>query len=65
MNVTIEERDHSEIIENDKLKGVKLRNPVFDRTPPKDIDLIITEFGEIEPLNAKELKEIVQRLGSI
>jgi ribose 1,5-bisphosphate isomerase len=63
--VTIEERDHSEIVRKDKLKGVKLRNPVFDRTLPKDIDLIITEFGEIEPLNTNEIKDIIQRLSSI
>jgi ribose 1,5-bisphosphate isomerase len=65
IDVTIEERDHSEIIQNDQLKGVKLRNPVFDRTPPKDINLIITEFGEIKPLNTEEIKKIIHRLNSI
>lgn len=48
--VTIEERDHEEVIGNAKLEpGVKIFNPVFDSTPSKYIDAIITEVGMISP----------------
>ena len=48
--VTIEERDHAEVIGNAKLEpGVKVFNPVFDSTPSKYIDAIITEVGMISP----------------
>ena len=48
--VTIEERDHAEVIGNAKLEpGVKIFNPVFDSTPSKYIDAIITEVGMIAP----------------
>jgi ribose 1,5-bisphosphate isomerase len=47
--VEIEERDIGEIVEPDKLDGVKLRNPVFDQTPPDYIDAIITEQGMLSP----------------
>ena len=47
--VEIEERDIGEIVEPDKLNGVKLRNPVFDETPPDYIDAIITEHGILSP----------------
>ncbi len=48
--VTIEERDHAEVIGNAKLEpGVKIFNPVFDSTPSKYIDAIITELGMIAP----------------
>ncbi|GAG99429.1 unnamed protein product, partial [marine sediment metagenome] len=32
-----------------RFPGVKIRNPVFDTTPPEYIDLIITERGIIPP----------------
>ena len=51
-SVPIEERDIAEIIEPGKLKGVKIRNPVFDYTPPQYIKAIITELGEISPHDA-------------
>ena len=48
--VTIEERDHAEVIGDAKLEpGVKIFNPVFDSTPSKYIDAIITEIGMISP----------------
>jgi len=53
--VEIEERDPSEMISNQELRKigrVKVRNPSFDLTPPKFIDLIITERGIIPPLGA-------------
>jgi len=54
-DVIIEEREHSEIVPPGKLKGVKLRNPVFDATPPEYITAIITELGEILPSAASEI----------
>ena len=45
----IEERPVKEIIEPEKLPGVKLKNPVFDITPAKYIHSIITERGLIPP----------------
>ncbi len=56
-SVIIEERDKKEIIDPDKMQGVKIRNPVFDRTPPELIDTIITELGAVSPAKAKELIE--------
>ena len=48
--VTIEERDHAEVIWDAKLDpAVKIFNPVFDSTPSKYIDAIITEIGMISP----------------
>ena len=47
--VPIEERKISEIINENKLPNVKVRNPVFDVTPPEYIDLIITERGVFPP----------------
>jgi ribose 1,5-bisphosphate isomerase len=53
--VTIEERDPSEIISDEKQRGIgpiKVLNPSFDVTPPEYIDLIITERGIIPPVGA-------------
>ncbi len=47
--VVIEERDVAEVVEQNKLKGVKVRNPVFDATPSKYITAIITELGIYSP----------------
>ena len=48
--VTIEERDHDEVAKRDILEpSVKIFNPVFDSTPSKYIDGIITEVGLISP----------------
>ena len=48
-SVKIEERDSTEVVEQDKLPGVKIRNPVFDATPPNYINGIVTEQGIISP----------------
>lgn len=50
--VSIEERDPREVVEPDAFPGVKIRNPVFDATPPEYIDVIITERGVISPSSA-------------
>ncbi|MBI4999927.1 MAG: S-methyl-5-thioribose-1-phosphate isomerase [Euryarchaeota archaeon] len=42
----IEERDPREVA---SIPGVRVRNPVFDRTPPEMIARIITEHGAIRP----------------
>ncbi len=47
--IEIEERDPKEVIGPKRLKGVKIRNPSFDVTPPEYIDVIITERGIIPP----------------
>lgn len=47
--VEIEERDPSEIVDPKKFPRVKIRNPVFDVTPPEYVDLIVTERGIIPP----------------
>ena len=48
----IEERDATEICSEEYLKAypnIKIRNPVFDVTPPENIDVIVTEKGIIPP----------------
>jgi ribose 1,5-bisphosphate isomerase len=50
--VEIEERDTGEVIDPDKLSGMKhvtVKNPAFDVTPSSYIDLICTEAGAISP----------------
>jgi ribose 1,5-bisphosphate isomerase len=50
--IRIEERDPGEVLPAEmaeKLPYVRVRNPVFDVTPPEYIDLIITEEGAIPP----------------
>ncbi len=48
--VIIEERSPKEVTSEDLLAmGVKVRNPAFDITPRRYIDLIITEIGAIPP----------------
>ena len=48
--VPIEERDHSEVAKSNEIdRKVKIFNPVFDSTPPKYIDAMITEVGVISP----------------
>lgn len=48
--VTIEKRDISEIVSPGEVPDtVKVFNPVFDSTPAKYIDAIITEVGMISP----------------
>lgn len=48
--VTIEERDISEVVLPGEIpESVKVFNPVFDSTPARYIDSIITELGMIAP----------------
>ncbi|MBR2254957.1 MAG: ribose 1,5-bisphosphate isomerase [Candidatus Methanomethylophilaceae archaeon] len=48
--VAIEERDMSEVVKAGEIpERVKVFNPVFDATPAKYIDAIITEVGMIHP----------------
>jgi ribose 1,5-bisphosphate isomerase len=49
--VEIEERDPKEVLEV-PLRGVSIRNPVFDATPPEYVDIVITERGIIPPKSA-------------
>ncbi len=53
--VKIEERDAREIADPAKFPNVKFRNPVFDATPAKYIDAIITDKGVIAPSAAYDL----------
>lgn len=47
----IEERDPKEVWDHPP-KGVTVRNPAFDATPPRYINSMITEHGVIHPFNA-------------
>ena len=50
--IQIEERAAAEVLPEEmarKLPFVRVRNPVFDVTPPEYIDLIVTEEGAIPP----------------
>jgi len=54
--VTIEERDISEIIRKGEVpESVKVFNPVFDSTPAKYIDGIVTELGIVSPGSVYEI----------
>lgn len=53
--VEIEERDPSEVIKAEKLKDVRVLNPVFDITDARYISMIITEYGVIPPEAAYHL----------
>jgi ribose 1,5-bisphosphate isomerase len=61
--VEIEERDCGEVVKADEIpKGVKIYNPVFDTTPAKYIDTIITEVGIISPGSVYDI--MVRQLGN-
>lgn len=47
--IEIEERNLKEVANPGDFKGVKIRNPAFDVTPPEYVDLIITERGVMPP----------------
>lgn len=48
--VEIEERPPEEVIADvTEYKGITIRNPAFDITPPEYIDVIVTEMGVIPP----------------
>ena len=53
--VEIEELDPSLVIPSQMMsefKGMEIRNPAFDVTPPEHVDLVITERGVIPPQGA-------------
>ncbi|MCX8188397.1 MAG: S-methyl-5-thioribose-1-phosphate isomerase [Nitrososphaeria archaeon] len=60
--VVIEERDANEIVfvgrKRIVAKGVKVYNPVFDKTPPNLINAIITEKGIIHPPFEKSISKL-------
>jgi len=60
--VEIEERDCGEVADAEILpKGVKVYNPVFDTTPARYIDAIITEQGIISPGSVYDV--MIRQLG--
>ncbi|MBE6525084.1 MAG: ribose 1,5-bisphosphate isomerase [Thermoplasmata archaeon] len=62
--VTIEERDQDEVVMGADIDGrVKIFNPVFDSTPGKYIDAIITEVGLISPGSVYNI--MVSKLGNV
>ncbi|MDR0198670.1 MAG: ribose 1,5-bisphosphate isomerase [Methanomassiliicoccaceae archaeon] len=62
--VTIEERDIGEIIRAGEIPDtVKVFNPVFDSTPAKYIDAIVTEMGIISPGSVYEI--MMRQFGDI
>ena len=60
----IEERDATEVCSEEYLKAypnIKIRNPVFDVTPPENIDVIVTEKGIIPPSAASlVIKDLIE-----
>jgi len=59
--VEIEERDPSEIVDPADFPDVNISNPVFDATPSKYIDSIITEEGVISPEGAYRVIEEMEK----
>jgi len=62
--VTIEEREIGEIIKKGEIpNNVKVFNPVFDSTPAKYIDAIVTEIGIVSPGSVYEI--MMRQFGDI
>jgi len=59
--VEIEERDPSEIVDQSDFPNVNISNPVFDATPSKYVDSIITEEGVISPEGAYRVIEEMEK----
>ena len=60
--VTIEERDIGEVVREGEIpESVKVFNPVFDSTPGKYIDAIITELGMMSPGSVYDV--MIRQLG--
>ncbi|RLF49043.1 MAG: ribose 1,5-bisphosphate isomerase [Thermoplasmata archaeon] len=59
--IKIEERDVKEVVDPADVGNARIRNPVFDATPPEYIDGIITEYGIISPYAAYEI--IIHQFG--
>jgi ribose 1,5-bisphosphate isomerase len=55
--VVIEERAPTEIVDPAEIPGVKIHNPVFDRTPPDQITSYVTELGIVKPGDVKQFIE--------
>ncbi|HLE47172.1 MAG TPA: ribose 1,5-bisphosphate isomerase, partial [Candidatus Thermoplasmatota archaeon] len=53
--IEIEERASTEIVDPKELPGVRVHNPVFDRTPPDQITKFVTERGLVGPRAAAGL----------
>lgn len=54
--VEIEERDPAEVAPGKELApGVKILNPVFDRTPPEHVTAYVTEKGRVRPADVAAL----------
>lgn len=47
--VPIEERDAREVVDPAEVPGAKIRNPVFDATPPQLVSRIVTEKAVLPP----------------
>jgi len=61
--VEIEERDCGEIVKKGEIPpGVKIYNPVFDTTPARYIDAIITELGVFAPGSVYDV--MIRQLGN-
>jgi ribose 1,5-bisphosphate isomerase len=56
-SVEIEERDPAEVVSPKDLPGVKVYNPVFDRTPPQQITAYVTDAGLVKP---KDVARFIQ-----
>ena len=60
--VTIEEREIGEVVREGEIpESVKVFNPVFDSTPAKYIDAIITELGMMSPGSVYDV--MIRQLG--
>lgn len=62
--IEIEERDPAEVIAPAEVPpGVEVANPVFDPTPARLVDAIITEVGVVHPADAARIIE--EHLGGV
>lgn len=57
--VAIEERAATEIVDPKEVPGVKIQNPVFDRTPPDQVTAFVTELGVVKPT---DVRAFIQRI---
>lgn len=57
--VPIEERDVREVVDPSEVPGAKIRNPVFDATPPALVSRYVTERGV---LTASQIRPFVRKL---
>lgn len=57
--VPIEERNAREVADPEDVPGVRIRNPVFDATPPRYVHRYVTEKGVLE---SKRVRPFAERL---